>query len=413
MSAFFRRFWAWTCEIQNFQLRYRNLVAKILEEKLPHFFSNLKPAVKVSLAVELILKSIEDGGYKCFYAQKNPAGLIPLLFTKDDVTKPEDVLNKTDVIEFFSREWMNTKWWFCKLIKITMFADFLENVPMICKDTVLPKLLLKNRTVLLYKENTRQANRENLCFSHALVLPLHWDQGLEEETSKIFNLFLSRLDGLNSIQFHRVHMNDPPIVEDLFLLIIFLYNIDILEGNNIGLLAWRILQEHKNNVKLLRYSNNVCYVSNINAGFQSFRCPNCDSFFKRTSNSERNLTTCSEGVKHVYPRNVYQLRETFFDKLDSIGFKYTSEQKNFKNLAMINFDVFVFKKGTSETQIQQPGSGNVSRYLYHFLQTLWKHQYSSATLILIISLFYCSSSKFSRPKQSENEKLFPWYRDNN
>ena len=215
-------------------------------------------------------------------------------------------------------------WWFCKLINITVFADLLKNVPMNCKDTVLPKPRLKNHTVLSYKENTRQKSRENLCFSHALVLPLHWDQRLEEETSKIFNLFLSRLDGLNSSHFHGVHMNDTPIVEDLFLLFFF-YKIDILEGNDIGLLARRIVQEHKNSVKLLRYNNHICYVSNINAGFQCFRGPKCDSFFKRTSNLERNLTTCSEGVKHVYPRNVYQIRETFFDKLDSIGFKYTSE----------------------------------------------------------------------------------------
>ena len=54
-----------------------NLNAKIVEEKLPHFFSNLKSAEKVSLAVELyILKSIEDGGCRWFYAQKNPASLI-------------------------------------------------------------------------------------------------------------------------------------------------------------------------------------------------------------------------------------------------------------------------------------------------------------------------------------------------
>ena len=32
------------------------------------------------------------------------------------------------------------------------------------------------------------------------------------------------------------------------------------------------------------------------------------------------------------PRNVYQIRETLFDKLDSLGIKSTSEQKLFKNV---------------------------------------------------------------------------------
>ena len=53
---------------------------------------------------------------------------------------------------------------------------------------------------------------------------------------------------------------------------------------------------------------------------------------------ERHLTTCSERVKNVYPRNVYHIRETLFDKLDSFGIKYTSDQKLFKSLAIFDFE---------------------------------------------------------------------------
>ena len=40
---------------------------------------------------------------------------------------------------------------------------------------------------------------------------------------------MSRLDGLNPSQFHGVHMNDIPSVEDLLLLNIILYIIHIEE----------------------------------------------------------------------------------------------------------------------------------------------------------------------------------------
>ena len=133
-------------------------------------------------------------------------------------------------------------------------------------------------------------------------------------------------------------MNDISFVEDLLTLNIVLYDIDIVDGNIIGELAKRSVQKYENTVRLLRYNNYICYVNNINAVFQSFRCPNCDTFFNRTFNSERHLTTCSELVKNVYPRNVYQIRETLFDKLDSFGINYTSEQKLFKNLAIIDFE---------------------------------------------------------------------------
>ena len=133
-------------------------------------------------------------------------------------------------------------------------------------------------------------------------------------------------------------MNDIPFVEDLLTLNIVLYDIDIVDGKIIGGLAWRSLQKYNNTVRLLRYNNHICYVSNINAVFQAFCCPNCDTFFNRNFNLEQHLTTCSERVRNVYPRNIYPIRETLFDKLDSFGIKYTSQQKLFRNLAIFDFE---------------------------------------------------------------------------
>ena len=99
------------------------------------------------------------------------------------------------------------------------------------------------------------------------------------------------MDGLSADQFPGIHMNDIPFVEDLLTLNIVLYDIKIVDGNIIGERARRSLQKHNNTVKLLRYNNHICYVSNLNAVFQAFRCPNCDTFFNRTFNLERPLTT--------------------------------------------------------------------------------------------------------------------------
>ena len=98
------------------------------------------------------------------------------------------------------------------------------------------------------------------------------------------------------------------------------------------------MKKYENTVRLLSYNNHICNVNNINAVFLSYRCPNCDSFFNRTFNLERHLTTGSERAKNVYPRNVYQIRETLFDKLDSFCIKYTSERKLFQNLPIFDFE---------------------------------------------------------------------------
>ena len=121
-------------------------------------------------------------------------------------------------------------------------------------------------------------------------------------------------------------MNDILFVEELLTLNIVLYDTDIVDGSIIEELSRRRLQKNFNTVRRLRFNNHICYVSNINAVFQAFRCPICDTFFNRIFSLERHLTTCSERVKNFYPRNVYQIREAFLDKLDSFGIKYTNQQ---------------------------------------------------------------------------------------
>ena len=51
-------------------------------------------------------------------------------------------------------------------------------------------------------------------------------------------------------------------------------------------------------------------------------------------------------MKNVYPRNVYQIRETLFDKLDSFDIKYTSERQLFKNLATFDFESICVQQQT-------------------------------------------------------------------
>ena len=87
-------------------------------------------------------------------------------------------------------------------------------------------------------------------------------------------------------------------------------------------------------------------MSNIKADFKAFRCPNCETFFSRSFNLEQHLTTCSERVKSVHPKNVCQIPEALFDKLDSFVINYTSEQKFFKNLAIFDFETICVQEET-------------------------------------------------------------------
>ena len=164
--------------------------------------------------------------------------------------------------------------------------------------------------------------------------PFAWKSTTARKTSNFLKSFMQKIDGISPNQFKGVHINDIPIVEDSLPLNNLLYDIDFGDGNIIGELARRGLQKYDSTVRLLRYNNHTCYVSNVHAFLQPLRCPNCDTFFSRTSNLERILTICGDRVKNVYPRNVYKVRETLFDTLDSFVIKYTSQQKLFQSICV-------------------------------------------------------------------------------
>ena len=79
---------------------------------------------------------------------------------------------------------------------------------------------------------------------------------------------------MRAYQFQGVHMNDILFVEGLLTVNIVLYGIDIVDSNNNGEVARRSLQKNNSFVRLLWDNNHICYVSNIKAVFQAFRCPN-------------------------------------------------------------------------------------------------------------------------------------------
>ena len=139
-------------------------------------------------------------------------------------------------------------------------------------------------------------------------------------------------------------MNDIPKVEDSLQLHTFLNDIDFVDGELIGELCRRSIQKYEKGFKLLHYNKHTCYVTNIIALFKAFRCTTCDQFFSKMGNLERHLVTCSDGAKHIYPKNVYELRETLFEKLDAINIPYRKDQKLFKNLATFYFESICVKE---------------------------------------------------------------------
>ena len=134
-----------------FNFALNSFSAEKINSKLDYVFQQLKCAAKINLAFGFVFKNIEDASCRYFYSHENNTLLekSKLLSTGDDLEHIKTLLAGTDVIESCARERVNTKWKFLKLTNVTIFAALLKDIPMGCKDAVLPEPLLKNRTVNL------------------------------------------------------------------------------------------------------------------------------------------------------------------------------------------------------------------------------------------------------------------------
>ena len=271
-----------------------------------------------------------------------------------------------------------------KLTNLKIFAALLRDIPMGCKDAVLPESLLRDRSIncLTYEQNTKKPYKDNLCLFRALALHLNGNERLEEETSKVFNLFLVNSTNPGPSKFQGVCMDDIPSVEDIVVINFFINDVHLIDGAMVGELARRSIKKYEKNVQLIRYNSLICYVDNINALFKAFRFPTCVTYLQKPGNLERQLVRCSERAKHIYPKKVYQLRETLFDKLDSFDIQNTDDQKLFSNLAVFDFVSICipeekFKNSEMTTWIGKHVPISVS---------------ISANLIITMPIFLCNSN---------------------
>ena len=115
-----------------------------------------------------------------FYAHQNNTitERAKLVCTQADMTNLKDRMQKLDFVDTCTRKRANTNWKFYKLTNLTIFASLLKDVPMGCKETVLPEPLLKNHKVncLTFERVTRQPYNHNLCLFRALAVHLHGNE---------------------------------------------------------------------------------------------------------------------------------------------------------------------------------------------------------------------------------------------
>ena len=340
-------------KVFNFQMS--KLETKTINEKLEEVFIKLDSAAKINIAQGFVLRNIGTGEYGYFYAHENNTLLEKsrLLYTKADLVTIQGKLEKFDIVEQCTQERQNTKWRFELITNTKIFAALLKNISMGCPDSFpfLPESLQRHTQVnCLLSNKDKEPYKDHLCLFRALAMYMNGHKSLDSHTSRYLTEFISK-SGYDPKKFGGVSAEDLPVVEEIVQRFIFIYDFDIQEGEYVGELARQSIVRLDKTVILLRFNNHIIHTNDIDYFFKCFRCPSCDTFFKRSEFLNKHLLRCTDRVKHIYPKNVYELRETLFEKLEGLNLPVSEDNKRFNNLAIFDFEsICVPKEELKETQ---------------------------------------------------------------
>ena len=165
-----------------------------------------------------------------------------------------------------------------------------------CIDAVLPEQLLRRSDVNCHVLNGYgETYKDYPCLFRAIAVHLYGSCELETNAANLFNVFLHE-SGHDAINFRGVSIDHLVFVENAIKHDIFIYDIDIEEGELVGELARRSVEMYEKNINLLRYNNHICHVDYINAFFKRFRCPSSDTFIQKVGNFNGHVKSCKDRV---------------------------------------------------------------------------------------------------------------------
>ena len=158
----------------------------------------------------------------------------------------------------------------------------------------------------------------------------------DSHSSRYFSEFISKSD-YDLENFRGNSVEDLLVNEEIIERNIFIYNFDIQEGEYVGELARRSIGRFDKLVKRLRFNNHIIHTNDIDRFFKCFRCPSCDTFFYRSEFLNKHLLRCKDRVRHIYPKNVYELRKSLFEKLEEFNLPVSEE----KLLLILQFSILI------------------------------------------------------------------------
>ena len=240
-------------------------------------YQRQRSSFKINLSFSFVLRNIETGELRFFYASNNTNVLDKPMLVHNDITFSQfiDVLRTLDVLEWVRNQRPNSKWVFFKLVQTLVTVTRL-NFP-IGAPVDLPPYILSNPSIIALANNRHSGEPyiDNLCLFRCLAL--HQGEGecsLERVTKALFDQYLQETSMVRE-DFDGVDLSELCFVEECFEVAIHLYSIDET-GQAIS--VRRSVKEFRPMYVNL-YDDHCSYITSINGFSQAFVCWKCDKIF--------------------------------------------------------------------------------------------------------------------------------------
>ena len=158
-------------------------------------YQRQRSSFKINLSFSFVLRNIETGELRFFYASNNTNVLDKPMLVHNDITFSQfiDVLRTLDVLEWVRNQRPNSKWVFFKLVQTLVTVTRL-NFP-IGAPVDLPPYVLSNPSIIALANNRHSGEPyiDNLCLFRCLAL--HQGEGecsLERITKALFDQYLQK-----------------------------------------------------------------------------------------------------------------------------------------------------------------------------------------------------------------------------
>ena len=337
-----------------YDYRVTTLDTTVLEPSLRNVFQEQTNAFKINLSYGFVLRNKNTGQYKYYHPSCNCCGRYldePSLITNSkDFDKFLERIRETDVLQWAINQRPDSAW-VCELVtNVTFFVNRIIDHPIGCVGmTDLPMYIKKNKAVIALEKEPVHAKRynDNLCLFRCLALHRGCERRrLEPAVETLYATYAQ--DGVPMAAFAGVTMDDLYRVETTFETNVCVYSLvkpdgDEAEeedgGKSTAELVRRSVCKYPDTLYLNLHGTHFSYIQDRRMYCHSYRCRKCgDSLWKDAWHLRNHESTCTGGVRRVYPGGVYHSTPSVFERLADENIRVAEALQYYPYRATFDFE---------------------------------------------------------------------------